>query len=233
MLIERARARRHGSITTLQLGLLAPVDRIVADDERGTIIYRPAVYAQEEAEVLFAQLASEIPWSADTVRMYDRTVAVPRLRKTYDDLATLPKPLPSIHERVQALEANTFNRISLNLYRDNNDSVAWHSDHEEEMIERPTVVLVSLGAPRPMDIRERANHRTRWRLLLEPGSLLVMRGYAQRNYEHQITKLNVPTLPRISIALRQYAPEGSPHQPCAQCAAARHDPNLLPVAPSR
>lgn len=89
------------------------------------------------------------------------------------------------------------------------------------MIERPTIVVVSLGTPRPMDIRERADHRRRWRLTLEPGSLLVMRGYAQRHYEHRIAKLSVPTKPRISIAFRQYAAEGDAPQPCAQCVGAR------------
>lgn len=206
---------------TAQLGFLEPNDWTLADDAKGTITYRPGVYSNEEAETLFQLLVREIPWSQDTVRMYDRMVAVPRLRKSYLDVAELPEPLKAVRARVEAIEGTTFNRVSLNYYRDQNDSVAWHSDHEEEMIDRPTIVLVSLGAARPMDIRERANHRARWHITLEPGSLLTMSGYAQRNYEHAILKLRQPTPPRISIALRQYAPEGAGSQPCAQCAGAR------------
>jgi alkylated DNA repair dioxygenase AlkB len=206
---------------TSQLGLLQPADRILADDERGTIVYRPAVFSGPESDALFERLLNGIPWSHDSVWMYDRPVGVPRLRMSYEDVSALPAPLQEVRERVEALEGAAFNRIGLNLYRDHNDSVAWHSDHEEMMVERPTVVLVSLGADRPMDIRERANHRKRWRMTLEAGSLLVMRGLAQRNYEHRIMKLPAPTQPRISVALRQYAPPGSPPQACAQCAGAK------------
>jgi len=205
-------------ILMAQLGFFEPNDWTLADDERGTIVYRPEVFDHEEAETLFDRLRTEVPWSEDSMRMYDRTVAVPRLRYNYSDAAAAPKPLQRIHERVSQLEATTFNRIGLNFYRDGNDSVAWHSDHEEDMIERPTVVVVSLGVPRPMDIRERIDHRRHWRLTLEPGSLLVMRGYAQRHYEHRIAKLSAPTQPRVSIALRQYAGEGQAPQHCAQCA---------------
>ncbi|MGI8567628.1 MAG: alpha-ketoglutarate-dependent dioxygenase AlkB family protein [Methylocella sp.] len=200
---------------------MQPNDWTLADEETGKIVYRPGVYSHEEAETLFQLFVREIPWSQDTVRMYDRMVAVPRLRKSYLDVAELPEALQAIRARVEAIEGTTFNRVSLNYYRDQNDGVAWHSDHEEEMIDRPTIVLVSLGAPRPMDIRERANHRARWHITLEPGSLLTMSGYAQRHYEHAILKLREPTSPRISIALRQYAPDGAAHQPCAQCAGAR------------
>jgi len=201
-----------------QLVFFQPNDWTLADDERGTIVYRPGVFEQEEADRLFDQLRTQVPWSEDSVRMYDRTVAVPRLRYSYSDAAAAPEALQLIHERVSRLEATTFNRMGLNFYRDGNDSVAWHSDHEEDMIERPTVVVVSLGASRPMDIRERMDHRRHWRLTLEPGSLLVMRGYAQRHYEHRIAKLSVASKPRISIALRQYAGEGQAPQHCAQCA---------------
>ena len=204
-----------------QLGLWRGAGQVLVNDERAAIIYRPAIFTDEEAAGFFDSLRREIPWSHDKVRMYDRVTEVPRLRAHFGDVAAAPPVLQSIRERVEATEGERFNSISLNLYRDEDDSVAWHSDHEEAMVERPTVVLVSLGASRPMDVRERENHRRRWRLLLEPGSLLTMKGDAQRYYEHAILKQKAESAPRISVALRQYAAAGSARRSCAQCAAAR------------
>lgn len=98
-----------------QLGFLEPRDWTLADDERGTIVYRPRVFSNEESPALFGQLLEQVQWSEDSVRMYDRTLAVPRLRKSYNDVAAAPQALRIIHERVSNIEAATFNRMGLNL----------------------------------------------------------------------------------------------------------------------
>ena len=96
-----------------------------------------------------------------------------------------------------------FSSVSFNYYRDERDSVAWHNDHLEELVERPVIALLSLGAVRPMLIRSKSRPRKQFEIDLQPGSLLVMSGRSQELWEHHIPKLKRPVSPRISIAFRQ------------------------------
>src|SRR3954454_12438608 len=56
------------------------------------------------ADALFERLAAGVPWHAERRRMYDRTVAVPRLLKFYDEDETLPDPV--LDEARRALNAH-------------------------------------------------------------------------------------------------------------------------------
>jgi alkylated DNA repair dioxygenase AlkB len=105
--------------------------------------------------------------------------------------------------RTEAQLETRFNAVSVQYYRDGSDSVAWHSDHTEDLIDRPCVALVSLGAVREMQLRSKSKPRRAFSVDLEPGSLLVMGGLAQEQWEHHIPKVSRAIAPRISIALRQ------------------------------
>ncbi|WP_376786646.1 MULTISPECIES: alpha-ketoglutarate-dependent dioxygenase AlkB [Sphingobacterium] len=49
-------------------------------------------------------------------------------------------------ERIEQQIHCTFNSVLLNLYRDNNDSAAWHRDRESELGNNRSVIgSVSLG----------------------------------------------------------------------------------------
>lgn len=135
--------------------------------------------------------------------MYERTVAVPRLLARFASDEPLPSELRDVKERAEALLHAAFNAVSVQYYRDGGDSVAWHSDHTEDLVERPYVALVSLGAVREMQIRSKMKPRRSFSVDLEAGSLLVMGGLAQEQWEHHIPKVARPIGARISIALRQ------------------------------
>ena len=87
------------------------------------------------ADALFERLAAVVPWRAERRRMYDRTVAVPRLLKFYGEDEPLPDPV--LDEAREALSAHyaaelgePFRTAGLCLYRDGGDSVAWHGDRK-------------------------------------------------------------------------------------------------------
>ena len=94
-----------------QLELFDSCQGILADDERGRIIYIPRFVPME---------------------MYDRKVAVPRLLG-YFRLDPAPEATPTAvldaARRVVARLGVPFNSVGLNLYRDGRDSVAPHNDH--------------------------------------------------------------------------------------------------------
>lgn len=196
-----------------QLGIFEEGVRTIARTPRGDIVYFPAVFDASETASLYGELLATIPWSKETMKMYDKLVDVPRLVAWYHEEEELPERLERIRERVQSVLGRGFNAISLNYYRDAADSVAWHSDHNEELVEDPVVALVSLGAMRQMQFRTKALPRRQLRCDLEPGSILAMRGDVQSLWEHHIPKVRRATSARISVALRTKVPGAKTERP--------------------
>lgn len=94
-----------------------------------------------------------------------------------------------------------FNSVLVNLYRDGQDSVSWHSDDEAVNGVEPTIASVSFGATRRFDLRHKETKET-IRVDLEDGSLLVMSGLSQQCWVHQIAKTKTPVGPRINLTYR-------------------------------
>ena len=188
-----------------QLGLFAvSPSTVVADDETGKIVYTPDVFSRQESERMFAALRDEIPWESDRRWMYDREVDVPRLVAHFET-APFPSVLEEIRARIEPYVNVVIERIGLNFYRDEHDSVAWHNDRIAVFGTAPTIALVSFGATRRMQLRTKPGvaRKRSLSLDLEAGSLLLMQGRSQLNWDHAIPKERRPIGPRISVALRK------------------------------
>lgn len=186
-----------------QTSLFGAEPRVFTSGERGNVVYYPAVFSAGESEELFRHLESSLPWSHETMWMYDRTVDVPRLIARFPPGERLPEELRAVKKRIESYLDTAFTSLSVQYYRDGNDSVAWHNDHRDELVALPTIALLSLGAAREMLVRSKARPRKTFSCDLEPGSLLVMSGHSQEFWEHHIPKVKRPIGPRISVALRQ------------------------------
>jgi alkylated DNA repair dioxygenase AlkB len=163
-----------------------------------------------DGDELFAELAATTPWRAERRPMYDRVVDVPRLL-SFHDLSVDPPPHPRVEELRQRLNESyadelgePFVTAGLCLYRDGNDSVAWHGDKiGRGSTEDTMVAIVSLGATRVLALRPKGGGRS-LRLPQRHGDLLVMGGSCQRTWEHAIPKTTKPCGPRISIQFRPH-----------------------------
>lgn len=147
--------------------------------------------------------------------MYDKTVLTPRLTAWYGDPKTdyplgngevennLWTPeLFSLKQRIEESFGYQFNSVLLNLYRDHNDSVAWHRDKESRYGKRPVIASVSLGQIRNFDFRKKDHHQSKYSLPLPHGSLLIMKGDLQENWEHRIAKSVTSMKERINLTFR-------------------------------
>ncbi|MCS3869412.1 alkylated DNA repair dioxygenase AlkB [Chryseobacterium ginsenosidimutans] len=148
--------------------------------------------------------------------MYDKTVITPRLTAWYGDdkksyksadnnasSTNLWTPeLLALKEKIEHEFGYRFNGVLLNLYRDNNDSVAWHRDKESRYGKRPVIASISLGQTRNFDFRKKDHHQSKYSLPLPNGSLLIMKGDLQENWEHRIAKSIVPMKKRINLTFR-------------------------------
>jgi alkylated DNA repair dioxygenase AlkB len=161
------------------------------------------------ADELFDALVSSVPWHEEQMHMYDSTVRIPRLLARYTQGEALPHPV--LDEARAALNAHYLGELGepfvsagLCLYRDGNDSVAWHGDRIARESPRDTMVaILSLGATRPFALRPKAGG-TGLRLQVGHGDLLVMGGSCQRTWLHAIPRTAHCLGARISIQFRPH-----------------------------
>jgi alkylated DNA repair dioxygenase AlkB len=98
-----------------------------------------------------------------------------------------------------------FNSVLLNLYRNEKDSVAWHSDDEPEIgpsDDNRAITSLSFGATRRFLIRNKTDKKEKYEFLLENGSLLMMLGETQSYYEHSIPKTTKSVGERLNLTFR-------------------------------
>lgn len=178
--------------------------------------YKEHFLSAEEADTLKALLLENTPWEQRTQKMYDKMVLTPRLTAWYGDDKKSYQPadsnssktnswtpeLLSLKERIENEFGYRFNGVLLNLYRDNNDSVAWHRDKESRYGKRPVIASISLGQTRNFDFRKKDHHQSKYSLPLPHGSLLIMKGDLQENWQHRIAKSVTPMKERINLTFR-------------------------------
>jgi len=171
--------------------------------------------AQPAAQILQALIA-EVPWRSEEVAMWGRLVPQPRLtawygdpgaRYTYSGVQLDPLPwtplLTDIKTRIETAVASRFNSVLLNYYRDNRDSVGFHSDDEPELGERPVIASLSLGEERIFVLKhKRLKGISPVRLRLTSGSLLLMKGDTQHYWRHGILKESRPCGARVNLTFR-------------------------------
>ena len=180
-------------------------ETVLVNDERGRIVYTPALVPAEIAGRWFEELRDSVKWKSERRRMYDRDVDVPRLRGHFHLTPAGGRVPDAIREAARRVIASTgvpFNSVGLNLYRDGRDSVAPHNDHLDEIVDGFPIALLSLGATRRMTIRAKQPPRHVFPIDLVAGSLLVMSYDTQRHYTHGVPKVRDPVGPRISLAFR-------------------------------
>lgn len=177
--------------------------------------YRPAIFNADESTVLLKNFISATTWKQEDIQMYGKTMKTPRLTAWYGDnnkdytfSGTKYSPIPwtdellHIKNVIEPIAGIRFNSVLLNYYRDANDSVAWHSDDEYELGINPVIASVSFGQVRRFDIRHKQDHNRKFSIYLEDGSLLVMKGDLQHQWEHSIPKSTQVMKERVNLTFR-------------------------------
>lgn len=171
-------------------------------------------FDKQKACQLFTEIYNSTPWQQDSIRLYGRDIAIPRLQAWYGDSycsysysGIVLQPLEwtplllEIRQSVEQTLETTFNSVLINLYRDGQDSNGWHADNEPELGGNPVIASLSLGAVRRFRLRNNAGRQTIG-LDLNAGSLLVMAGATQHCWQHCIPKTVRQVGPRINLTFR-------------------------------
>lgn len=180
------------------------------------LIYLPNFFSKPKSDFYFETLKDETNWQHDDIKVFGKTYKQPRLTALfgqseqpygYSSIVMYPEPLtPSlkmIQQKIEDYAKHQFNIVLVNLYRDGNDSNGWHADNEKELGEYPVIASVSFGEARPFHFKHRILKEQRHKLILEHGSLLIMKGEMQKYWLHQIAKTKKQINPRINLTFRR------------------------------
>ena len=183
----------------------------------GETQYFGKVLSLAKSEEVFQNLSHSIPWTQDKVRLFGKEIITRRRVAWYGDrdfaytysgmtktaLPWIPE-LATLKTLVEEITCEHFHSCLLNYYHDGDDGMGWHSD-DEKMIEQDSpIASVSLGAERKFLLRHKES-REKVSLLLDPGSLLVMKGSTQRHWQHALPKSKRVSKPRINLTFRRIA----------------------------
>lgn len=194
---------------------LFPSNTVIFDLPDAEIEYYPNFFSEKEANSIFQQLYNEIPWQQDLITVFGKTHLQPRLTALFGDtnksysysgITMLPNRwtplLLEIKIKVEQSTAQKFTSVLLNLYRDGKDSNGWHADNEKELGQNPVIASLSFGEQRAFQLKHITLKEQKLNLILESGSLLLMKGATQHFWKHQIPKTAKPVNHRINLTFR-------------------------------
>jgi alkylated DNA repair dioxygenase AlkB/predicted Zn-dependent protease with MMP-like domain len=177
----------------------------------GEMLYHRDFLSPAEATRLFEHLRENVPWKQEgrPGRRFPRLTAWyadPGLTYSYSGVTHTGLPwtpeLKAIQQKVEDLAGTKWNSLLLNYYRDGQDSMGFHADDEEELGEFPTIGSLSLGETRRFVLKHVPTGATS-ELELGNGSLLIMAGTMQDDWQHGIPKTKLQVGPRINLTWRQ------------------------------
>lgn len=181
----------------------------------GEAFYTPALFALYESERFFRELVNLKSWRQEPIKIFGREVMQPRLTAFYGDAekvysysgrtmhpAAWTTPLFEIKNIVEQETKQKFNCALLNLYRDGNDYMGWHRDNERSLGPDPAIASASFGAERIFQLRKYSGKNDLLSVILQTGSLLLMKGSTQTNWEHRLPKSRTISRPRVNITFR-------------------------------
>lgn len=186
----------------------------------GELQYLPGWLSPQLATKLFNVLHHKLIWRQEQIQVYGKWHTSPRMQAWYGDeeaayqySGVMMDPIPWPSELRQLKEAcesfcqTRFNSALANLYRDGDDCMGFHSDDEKELGPEPVIASVTLGDARNFDLVHK-HQPYKLRLALPAGSILVMRGKTQQNWQHGIARTKQSVSARINLtfrAIRKYS----------------------------
>lgn len=180
--------------------------------EDGELYFMRRLPLPWDGATLLQRLLAETDWRAETITLWGKPVQQPRLsawhgdaRYSYSGMTLEPQPFTplqlAIKAAVEQASGRRFNSVLLNYYRNEHDSMGFHSDDERELGQNPAIASFSVGEARTFILKHKRLPKT-VKLALGDGSLLLMAGSLQHHWRHGINKEKSARGPRINLTFR-------------------------------
>jgi alkylated DNA repair dioxygenase AlkB len=180
----------------------------------GEYTFHRNFFKKDESDFFMKIFRDKILWKQESMNMYGKQISFPRLTSWYGDndkpykfsgITLVPnewtEELLKIKNAIEPICSTHFNSVLLNLYRDGNDSISWHTDAEPELGLNPTIASVNFGETRKFQLKHNTSGE-KIEIDLTHGSLLVMDGELQHFWKHQVPKTTKQVRDRINLTFR-------------------------------
>jgi alkylated DNA repair dioxygenase AlkB len=180
----------------------------------GTVIYYGKVLNRVQADFYFNRLLTGLEWKNDEARILGKHIVTSRKVAWYGDekfpytysnttKQALPwtKELLELKNTCETQTGETYNSCLANLYHNNSEGMAWHSDAEKALKKNGAIASFSFGAERSFSFKHKQSGE-RISFVLEHGSLLVMKDETQTNWMHRLPPTAKLKHERINLTFR-------------------------------
>lgn len=180
----------------------------------GTVKYYGKLMSSQRANHYLAILLNTIEWRNDEAIIFGKHILTKRKVAWYGDRTfeytyskVTKKALPWTPELLELKTlaektlGETFNSCLLNLYHTGEEGMAWHSDGEKDLKKNGAIGSMSFGAERKFAFKHKQTKQT-VSLILENGSLLVMKDDTQTNWLHRLPPTTQKHKQRVNLTFR-------------------------------
>lgn len=180
----------------------------------GEAEHHGVVLNRDQCAFYFEVFFDSIPWQHDEAVIFGKRIVTKRKVAWFGDSnydytysgvtkqAHLWTPeLLELKQLVEKISGTTYNSCLLNLYHSGEEGMAWHSDGEKSLLDNGTIASLTLGAERKFSFKHKET-KQRIDIVLENGSLLLMKGTTQKHWLHRLPPTKKSSTPRINLTFR-------------------------------
>ncbi|MET3531513.1 alkylated DNA repair dioxygenase AlkB [Chryseobacterium flavum] len=180
----------------------------------GTVHYYGKVFSKEKSEQYYHYLFNQIPWENDEAVIFGKLILTKRkvawfgekaFEYTYSKRTKYAKfwtpELLELKQKCEEVTGETYNSCLLNLYHDGSEGMAYHSDGETDLKKHGAIASLTFGAERKFLFKHKTT-KEKIEILLENGSLLVMKGTTQDHWLHRLPPTTKIKTPRVNLTFR-------------------------------
>lgn len=181
----------------------------------GVVNYYGKLFGKEKTEFYFQRLLEGIEWTQDEVIIFGKKITTKRKVAWYGESPfeytysnTTKRALPWTQELLEIKQAieqesgESFNSCLLNLYHNGEEGMGWHCDNEPDLKRDGAIASISLGAERKFVFKHK-DSKERIEIILENGSLLIMKNETQRYWLHTLPKSRKVQGIRVNLTFRE------------------------------
>ncbi len=189
-----------------------PEENLLPQD--GTVHYFGRVLEPAQADDFYEKLLTGIEWKNDEAVIFGKKILTKRKVAWYGDeefeytyskstkaALAWTDDLLELKMMVEKKTGEIFNSCLLNLYHTGDEGMAYHSDGEKDLKKNGAIASLSLGAERKFSFKHKTTGQ-KVELVLQHGSLLVMKDQTQSFWLHRLPPTKKVSTPRINLTFR-------------------------------
>jgi alkylated DNA repair dioxygenase AlkB len=180
----------------------------------GITNYHGVILSEEQSAFYYQKLLSEIEWKNDEAIIFGKRIITKRKVAWYGNTnytynysnvtkqaLVFTETLLNLKKIIEKESNATYNSCLLNLYHSGEEGMAWHSDGEKMLKKNGEIASLTLGAERKFSFKHKQS-KQKIDIVLERGSLLVMKDTTQTNWLHRLPPTKLIKTPRINLTFR-------------------------------